>query len=137
MDWCELTEEEKKALKNKEDLPIIGVIKGLNSEDLQSIYESLAVKEEYREDFMKTQITWISDFKGYWGVNHNRDPDTSPEFGIDFLNSHEPQRFRLYYAAKYPERVEIRKIRRKTLDFLTETEDAIKVVKAYNSLIKK
>jgi len=137
MDWCEPTEDEKKALRNKEDLPIIGVIKGLNSEDLQLIYESLAVKDEYRKDYMETQTTWISDFKGYWGVNHKQDPDTSPEFGTDLLNSHEPQRFRLYYAAKYPERVEVRKIHRKTLDFLIETEDALKVVKAYHSLIQK
>jgi hypothetical protein len=137
MDWCEPTEEEKKAIHNALDLPIIAIIKGLSCEDRKSIYDSLAVKSEYMDDFMKNQEPWISDFKKYWGENHKKDPDQCPEFGTDFLISHEYERFRLYYAAKHPERVRIERAdNKRALEFMIETSDAIRVSKLISALPK-
>lgn len=67
MDWKEPTEEEKRAIHDPLDIPIIGVIKGLSCDDKKLIYDSISVKPEYREDYDLTQKPWISDFKKYWG----------------------------------------------------------------------
>ena len=128
MDWNNPTEAEKKAIRDLRDIPIIAVIKGLSCEDRKLIYDSIKVKDEYRDDFMKSQEPWISDFKEYWGQNHHQDPDIcSGEFSTDYLNSHENERFRLYYAAKHPDRVEIKKVHRRVLEFLLETEEFIRI----------
>ncbi|VVB82797.1 Uncharacterised protein [uncultured archaeon] len=136
MDWQEPTEEEKRAIRDSRDIPIIAVIKGLSCEDRKLIYDSIAVKSEYETDFMKTQEPWIEDFKTYWGENHHQDPSDSPEFGNDFVNSREYERFRLYYAAKHPDRIEIKHLNRRTLDFFVETEEFLRIENLILSTIK-
>jgi len=137
MDWKEPTEEEKRAIRDSRDIPIIAVIKGLTPEDRKLIYDSIRIKSEYEKDFEKTQEPWIEDFKTYWGENHHRDPSScTEEFSTDFLNSCEYQRFRLYYAAKYPERIEINHVNRRTLDFFVESEEFLRIENLILSTIK-
>jgi hypothetical protein len=110
----------------------------LSPEDRKLIYNSISVKEEYRKEYDNRQLPWISDFKGYWAKNHdNKDPDEFVhEFSVDFLKSCENERYRLYYAAKYPERVEIKKVNRKVLEFLLETEEFLRIEKLIISTTK-
>jgi len=137
MDWMEPTEQEKKAVRDPLDIPIIAVIKGLGCEDRKLIYDSIRVKEDYQADFMETQGFWISDFKEYWIENHNyQDPTGCVEFGNDLVNSKEFERFRLYYAAKYPERIEIKKVNKRVLEFLLETEEFMRIEKLIVSTVK-
>ena len=131
------TEEEKKAIHDPLDIPIIAVIKGLDCDDRKLIYDSIKIKDEYKDDFMKTQEPWISDFKKYWGENNHKDPSScSDEFSKDYLKSHEYERFRLYYAAKHQDRIEIKKVNRKTLEFFLETEEFIRIEKLIFLTIK-
>lgn len=125
MDWHTPTAEEIKAIRDPADIPIISVVDGINDQDRKLIYDSLEIKEEYKSDFMKVQTLWLSDFKNYWGKNHHKEPDGCEEFGNDLVNSHEYERFRLYYAGKHPERINI-KINKRVLEFLLETEQATK-----------
>ena len=128
MDWKDLNDEEKKAIRDSRDVPIIAVIKGLACEDRKLIYDSIKIKSEYEPDYNESQRPWISDFKGYWKENNHKDPEVcSEEFSADFIKSHEYERFKLYYAAKHPERVEIKHINRRTLDFFAEIEDFLRI----------
>jgi hypothetical protein len=126
MDWHNPTIEEIKAIHNPADIPVISVVDGLTNEDRKLIYDSLEIKPEYKSDFTNVQTLWLSDFKNYWGKNHKIEPDGCEEFGNDLVNSHEYERFRLYYAAKHPEGVIIKKVNKKVLEFLLETEQATK-----------
>ena len=133
----EPTEQEKKAVRDPLDIPIIAVIKGLSCDDRKLIYDSIRVKEDYKDDFMSLQKPWISDFKEYWSENHNhQDPDGCVEFGNDLVNSKEFERFRLYYAAKYPERVEIKNVNQRTLEFFLEAEEFMRIEKLIVSTVK-
>jgi hypothetical protein len=137
MDWKEPTEDEIRAAHDSSDLPIIAIIKGLSSEDRKLIYNSLSVKEDHKEDFMKTQEPWIRDFKHYWRQNHcDEDPDSNPqEFSADYLKSCENERFRLYYAAKYPDRVRIEHPENtRALEFMLETCNAVEISKLISAL---
>ncbi|MEK6827158.1 MAG: hypothetical protein AABX99_01590 [Nanoarchaeota archaeon] len=137
MDWQDPTEEERKAIHDPSDIPIICVIKGLSCEYRKLIYDSIRVKSEYEKDFEETQLPWISDFKEYWGENHHKDPDScTDEFSTDFFNSREYERFRLYYAAKHPDRIEIKKVNRRALEFLLEIDEAIKIGNLIIPLVK-
>jgi hypothetical protein len=137
MDWKDPTEQEVKNLHDKLDFPIIGIIKALSPEDRKLISDSLLYKPEFKEEYLKEQKGWIEEFKWFWGKNHNKNPsEFSMDFSVDYIKSAEGERYRLYYSAKYPERMEVIHINRRTLDFLTEVEDAIKVVKSYIELTK-
>lgn len=130
-EWAEPTAEEKKAIRNPLDIPIIAVIKGVSPEDRKLIYDSIDVKDEFRGHYKELQLPWVSDFKGYWAKNHNnKDPDEYVgEFIEDYKKSCENERYRLYYAAKYPEKIEIKKVNRKVLEFLLEAEEFLRIEK--------
>jgi hypothetical protein len=137
MDWHDPTPQEIKAIHNVYDVPIIAVIDGLSEEDRKFLYNSIVVREEYKEDFKNIQILWMGDFKGYWKENHqNKDPTECPEFGDDFVKSCEYERSRLYYAAKYPDRVDLKNKSKRTLEFFLEIDSAIKIGNAIISYLK-
>ena len=139
MDWTTPTPEEIRAIHDPSDLQIIAIIKGLSPADRKLIYDSLRVKEEHRPDFDKSQEPWIRDFKHYWRENHCQDPDIATgEFSTDYLTSCQNERFRLYYAAKHPDRVRIEHPENvRALEFLVETHDAIQLYELVSALPKK
>jgi hypothetical protein len=133
------TEEEKRAIHDPSDLPIIALIKGLSEEERKLIYNSIKIKFCYQSDFEERQMPWIGDFKHYWKENNHKDPEVDTgEFSTAFLQSHEYERFRLYYAAKYPDRVIIDKPQNvRALEFMIETNNAIEVSKLISALPNK
>jgi hypothetical protein len=136
-DWHSPTPQEIKAIHDPYDIPIISVIDGLPCKDRKLIYDSIEVKDEHKEEYNHRQLSWISDFKEYWSENHNNQDTTGcAEFGTDFINSKEFERFRLYYAAKHPERMNITGINKRTLDFFVEVEEAIEFGNSIIPLIK-
>lgn len=135
MDWQDPTIQEVKTLHDKSDFAIIGVIKAISPEDRKLIYNSLIFKSEFREVYLKEQEPWIKDFNWLWGINHCKEVYEPSRCNDDLLESHELERYRLYYAAKYPERMEIIHINRRTLDYLLETEDVLKVVRSIISML--
>lgn len=138
VDWKDLTEKQIQAIRDKSAIPIIAVIDGISSEDRKLIYNSIITKPEYAKHFEELQSPWISDFKGYWGKDHDKNPDDCvSEFSTDYLKSCECERFRLYYAAKYPERVEITKVSRRVLEFFLEADEFMRIGNLINSTIKK
>jgi len=124
--WHELSEEERKAVRNPTDCPIISVIDGLSPEDRGQIYNSIKVKPNYYIDFAKTQKAWMEDLCWYMGQKLKKDVRNCKEF-LEEINGAFHERFRLYYAAKNPNNIEIIKVNQKTLEFLLEVEEVIKI----------
>lgn len=103
--WHELTDEERKAIHDTKDYPIISVIDGLPVDVLKEIYFSLGfVKSEFETDYKKEEINWIRDNEYYWEENNHRSHRGDPQYIKDFFDSHLCERFRLYYAARHPGR---------------------------------
>lgn len=124
--WHELSEDERKAIRNPTDCPIISVIDGLSSEDRKQIYNSIKIKSDYYPDFAETQKQWVEDLCWYMGQKLQKDVKNCQEF-LEEINGPFHERFRLYYAAKNPANIEIIKVNRRALEFLLEVDEVIKV----------
>lgn len=136
MDWHDPTEQEKKAIHNVLDCPIVAIIDGLTPGDRKKIYDSIWIKDEHKVEYNHLQIPWISDFKEYWGEKHCQDPDTSSRFSEEYLESGECERYKLYYAVKNPDKIEIRKVNRRVLEFFLEADEVIKIENLIVPIIK-
>lgn len=120
--WRDLKPDELKAIHNREDYPIIAVVDGLSEDERKEIYSSIKVKPDYCNDFAQQQTTWINDLCYYLGQKLGKDAKDCQELSQE-INGPFHERFRVYYAAKYPNRIEVFKVNRLTLDFLTEIDD--------------
>ena len=111
--WYDLSSEEERAIRDPEDYPVISFIDGIphdGNEGLRKkVYSSIIFKQRYRKEYMDMQERWICDFEEYWGIDHHRNPLGSREFGNDLVNGAQYERFRLYFATKFPYKMKIRK----------------------------
>jgi|WetSurMetagenome_2_1015567.scaffolds.fasta_scaffold682329_1 hypothetical protein len=135
MDWVDPTLEEVKAIDEEFDFPIVGIIKALSSEERKLISDSLLFKPDFRGDYLKRQEKWINDFKWFWSKNHNGSLESSC-CNDDLLKSRELERYRLFYAAKYPERMDIIHPNERTSRFLEETTYAVRIIRDYIEMKK-
>jgi len=104
--WHNLSAEEKKAIHNPEDYPIISVIDGMplplkKTLDHELDYISSLDPKKYGE----SQISWINDFAYYlWEKNFDKDPKINIQktnlFFEEFCKSSVPIDYRLYFTAK-------------------------------------
>ncbi len=136
MDWVEPTLEEANTIDDETDFPIVGIIKALSCEERKLISDSLLFKKEFFRDYLGRQEKWINDFEWFWTINHNGEYDNS-KCNDSLLESHELERYRLFYAAKYPERMEIIHQNERTFKFLEETSFAIRIIKDYIEMKNK
>jgi hypothetical protein len=122
-----LSEKKIKAIHDINDIPLIVFLDNLPKEDRNLIYKSIRVKEEFEPTFEKFQEPWINDYKEYWGLNNEKNPDEfTAEFSKDYLASGEYERCRICFAVKRFDCIEIPHVNEKTLDFLLEAHKLIK-----------
>jgi hypothetical protein len=117
--WNNLSEEEKRAIHDPRDYPIISVIKKLSHEQVRDIAKSVRVKDDFLTHYLKEQKLWIRDAKWYMGINLNRDV-SNLELADEILERGLGEKFRLYYAAKYPTNIEYSS-NHSLVDFLLNT----------------
>jgi hypothetical protein len=128
MDWINLPEQEIKAIHDKRDYPLISLIKSLSDQERGLIDKSIIVKDEYKGEYIHLQEPWIRDFKTYWRENHHKNPTGCVEFGEDLTKSGEGERYKLYYSAHNPDKIEVIKVNSKTLEFLSKAIETVKIV---------
>ncbi len=104
--WHNLSIEERGVIDNEEDCPIISVIDGLSYDFLERVYHSLELKKFFFKEYLKEEKKWGEKNKYLWGAEHHKNPSICSDYVQDFIDSRLPQRFRLYYAAKNPNRFE-------------------------------
>jgi hypothetical protein len=122
--WHELTEEEKKAIHNPDNYPIISIIKGIPRETKEKIYHELCdvpslVKKKYEHE----QIKWLNDAGQYlWENEFHKDKTIDVQKTGLFVNEilHSPIRieYRLYYVAKNPRVINGIEASKELADFL-------------------
>jgi len=125
--WEELTEEEKKAIHNQEDIPIISIIKGIPAEEKKEIYNHINHKDASFHHYMQEQTEWVKDLIFYMNQKYNRDMSKSPELAEEIMNNL-CYRFRLYFAAKYIGEIKICDKNKKAIEF-------VKMARKYNRLL--
>jgi len=123
--WHNLTEEEKGAIRDPRDYPLLSVIDGLSSQERRSIYRAIRFKDI--GDYKREELPWLRDFIHYLVENRKKkDLDCSPEtINKIFFDEMEKdgihERFRLYYAAKFRDRIE-KPTGKEVTDFLSEVD---------------
>lgn len=102
-----LTKEEKLAIHDPRDYPIISLIKEMSPEELKEVYNSIKFKEEFRRHYVEEEKLWIRDAAHYMRINSKKPVITDVEIADEILNNNLHEKFRIYYAAKYRSNVEL------------------------------
>lgn len=123
--WHELSDKEKKAIHNSRDYIFISVIDGIPGRLLDVIYKSIQIRDEYRCFYNELQKQWISDMIWYLGEKIHGDARRSQELSEKMLEEHLCERFRLYFAAKNPNKIEVIHENKFVRDFLSEVNREI------------
>jgi hypothetical protein len=105
--WHELSECERRAIRDKRDCPIIAVIKGMPNSLKQTIYKELNYLPSSNPNYLTGERPWIEDFGQYLWEK-------------EFFESSIPIDYRLYYAAKNPILVNHKNKSRELSNFLIE-----------------
>ncbi len=132
--WHTLSEEEKNAIRDKRDYPILCVIDGLSPDERKRIYDTIQIHPTSLPSFMVKQKEWLSDFVYYLDENLKRrnlahSPEVINDLVLDeIINGSMHERFRLYWAAR--NRSEIMPSDSQELtDYLTEVDKAIELLR--------
>lgn len=128
--WHNLTDEEKRAIRDPNDYPILSIVDGFSPEERRRIYGSIKFKD--LAHYKAEEIPWLRDFIHYLVENRKKKDldvsiDTINKIFFDEMNQdgiHE--RFRLYYAAKFREKIEP-PMYREAIDFLSEVDKALTI----------
>lgn len=103
-----LSEKEVGAVQDKEDYPLLSVIYGLSSKDLDLIYHTIFIDSKNKSlfhDYMFKQEKWLEDFRYYYCMNKHQDVSCTNEF-CESLREGPTKTYRLYFAAKHPDKVD-------------------------------
>ena len=95
--WHDLTDEEKNAIHNPGDYPIISVIKGIPQGVLNKL-DALLVSLSSDKSFFNEELPWVRDF--LWYKNEKKACGDNSSWGRMCIE------YRLYFAAKHPDRIE-------------------------------
>jgi len=131
--WAELTEGEKKVIRDKREYPIFSVIKGMPNETRKEIYNSMRVKDVFSGVYGHTEAGWVSFFEDCYCEKHGitreelrRNCPESNKLKVDeateFLCSALPERFKLYFAAKFRDEMDIIHLNDKTDAFFFQVD---------------
>jgi len=111
--WANLSEDERNAIKDKNDYPLIAVIDGLPLSERKQIYETLLPRSEYLGHYARKEKEWMLDFVHYLVENRGKSNLDCSHDAIEKILVEEMsqgathERFRLYCAAKYPQWVAV------------------------------
>ncbi len=93
--WHDLTEEEKRAIHNPQDYPVISVVKAI-PQDISSKLDKLLAALSNDKSFNYEELPWVKDFLWYKGEKGREEGVSWNRMCIEY---------RLYYAAKHPDRI--------------------------------
>ena len=93
--FSELSQEEK-SLLNSEDYPIISVVNGLSSDDLEGLYDSFVPL--FSGDYIRKEVGWFKDLENNIKNVNGGKLDTDEEIR---QVSRESARYKVYMALKY------------------------------------
>ena len=99
-----LTAEELAVIADLGDALIFARIKRMSEERLKRFDDLVPADETHVKFYQSMQLRWLRDEEYLLGTRLGRRP-TQRELFVDFLNNHNGQRFRAYFAMKYPERM--------------------------------
>lgn len=139
-----LSEEEKNAIPNQEDYPIISIINGLwktayiSFDMIDKVIHIPSKDRDLFHQYLSEERVWVNDFEYYYGQNHKDITDAihTPPFCEEFKKSDICKRYRLYFAAKHPDKIKILKEWDESKD-LKKSEEASKKINAFLSLVKE
>jgi hypothetical protein len=95
--WHDLTEDEKRAIHNPEDYPIISVIKAIPQDILKKL-DKLLIPLSSDKSFFIEETPWLRDF--FWYKNEGKACDDSSSWDRMCIE------YRLYFAAEHPDKIE-------------------------------
>jgi len=98
--WHDLTEEEKRAIHNPQDYPVISVIKSIPQHTLNKLDEILASLSSDKS-FFSEELPWLKDF--FWYKNEKGEKKACSENSSWNRMCVE---YRLYFAAKHSDKIE-------------------------------
>lgn len=115
--WKELTEDEKKVIQDPKEYPIFSIIHGMPCDVRKKIYSSMRVKDEFYSVYSHMQSGWISFFEKCYCNDHHINMENlkkdCPELNElkngeakEFLKLALPEKFRLYFSAKFRDEME-------------------------------
>ncbi len=104
----ELSEEEKRAIHDPRDYPVISLIDGLSPSDMDEIYKAIRIKQEFQSGYIILEKSWIRDSLYFWVENHlkNHKPEDIAGFTEELIKGPLIKRYRLYFALKHPSKIE-------------------------------
>lgn len=99
-----LTPDEMAVIGDLNDALIFARIKRMPDRRLKRFDDLIPADESQLRFYQSLQLRWLRDEEYLLGTRLGRRP-TQRELFADFLNNHNGQRFRAYFALKYPERM--------------------------------
>jgi len=114
----ELTDDEKRVIQDKREIPIFSIIYDVPCNDLLEATRNLKVKKEHLKTYLENERGWISFFNDCFekknGFNHPSPDDNSPEAceirireTTELCKSHLMNVYSLYYLYKHPDRMNV------------------------------
>ena len=99
-----LSADELAVISDLRDALIIARIKRMPCRRLRRFDDFVPAAEADVRLYQSLQLRWLRDQEYLLGTRLGRRP-TPRELFIDFMNSHNGQRFRAYFSMKYPQRM--------------------------------
>lgn len=99
-----LTPDELAVIGDLNDALIFARIKRMPDARLKRFDKLIPADEAQVRFYQSLQLRWLRDEEYLLGTRLGRRP-TQRELFVDFLKNHNGQRFRAYFAMKYPERM--------------------------------
>ena len=99
-----LTADELAVISDLSDALLFARIKRMPDRRLKRFDELIPADETQVRFYQSLQLRWLRDEEYLLGTRLGRRP-TQREIFADFLNNHNGQRFRAYFALKYPDRM--------------------------------
>lgn len=104
---CVLTPGELRILGNVRDALIIARIKRMPARKLQQFDQWIPVDAAQQKFYQAVQFEWLRREQYLLGMRLRRAP-TDRDLIQDFMNNHNGERFRAFFAMKYPGRMRLR-----------------------------
>jgi hypothetical protein len=102
--WHELTEGERRALKNHAPVEVVSIVEGMTPQERLLVYRALSIANIQK--YNSEQMPWLQDCEWYAG-EHKNAPPTQGDVADEIFANQNHVRYRLCYFAMRPAEVKI------------------------------
>ncbi len=102
--WHELTDSEKKALKDHAPIEVVSIVEDMDPEERSLVYRAIGPKDPKKYNL--EQRPWIEDCEYYAGLHLNHQP-SQVEVTEELFSNQNHVRYRLCYFAIHPDEIQI------------------------------